>query len=468
MSWRNRWGRATRAAGLLILLAIGGAGCHLLPVGRVNPALDPRSLGRREGASQGEAGAVAMKSPTKSADAASTPATATAAVSKAPAVATAMSVPLPKLPLQPMTDREVLAVVAPPAETPLLDEALQRAQGRQDATLFVGRDGSELVEAAVREVREASGPVRGSGFDPVALEEVPAAQAGPRPDLILLPPPTATGVIEPLLGVATRLEENEPAASSPLPASVADTNLLTLGNAPPEATARVIEAPKAMREPSQDQEWFTELRRLHAAATQHAASSSEPQSRSMWEMRAGLLAWLCGEAPQAAIGTAPAITDESQHPLWSVAFALLSEGAHQGETNEREGDESGELKTDLDLRAAAWAIESRMPLTVSTLELCQKVRSFGNYDVVDTSQVRAWPNLDPLLRDGRHQLRAGHGPGGIPVEAEFNARSTEGGFRASRLVARSGLGGRPVPEASARLLRELPGRPAWGRHSPAG
>jgi hypothetical protein len=111
-----------------MLVALGllgfGAGCHLLPVHRVDPSIDPRRLSRADG-------------PEPSSD--------------APVVPPAeRSVPLPPLPLQVMTDSEALQGPAP-VPTPLLDAALHRADAMQEsltADLPVTRASHESAEPA--------------------------------------------------------------------------------------------------------------------------------------------------------------------------------------------------------------------------------------------------------------------------------------------------------------------------------
>jgi hypothetical protein len=155
------------------LVALGllgfGAGCHLLPVHRVDPSIDPRRLSR---ANEPES------------------------LSDAPVVPPAeRSVPLPPLPLQVMTDSEALQGPAP-VPTPLLDAALQRADAMQEsltADLPVTRAAHESAEptapagAAHRIVPDL---VRTTSNDPLSREPGPEPEAEPPMELALAEPAT--------------------------------------------------------------------------------------------------------------------------------------------------------------------------------------------------------------------------------------------------------------------------------------
>lgn len=143
----TRWRRAEPGLAL-ILLTLGG-GCHRLPFHRVDPALDPRALGRH--------GAAA-------------PATLLADAAERPRD----SVPLPPLPLRPVSDREAFGE---PAPTPLLDAALARAQAMQDAAVEPTSTGP-VIALPEPPTFEATGEApRAEMPAPLALESAPPALA---------------------------------------------------------------------------------------------------------------------------------------------------------------------------------------------------------------------------------------------------------------------------------------------------
>jgi hypothetical protein len=98
-------------------LALGFAGCHWLPVGRVDPSLDPRRVGK---------------------------APAPAPNTTTPPPAALAAGPLPEGGLQPISDAEAMAATAP---TPLLDAAMARAQAMQDAATGAMPDPAPAPEA---------------------------------------------------------------------------------------------------------------------------------------------------------------------------------------------------------------------------------------------------------------------------------------------------------------------------------
>src|SRR5262249_42054029 len=104
-------GRRQRLRLFALLLGLIPAGCHRLPFHRVDPTIDPRDLGAKSGDTR--TGLLAETDRRNRA------------------------VPLPPLPLRPVSDHEALsgpgAIAAEP--TPLLDAALARAQYLQDAAV---------------------------------------------------------------------------------------------------------------------------------------------------------------------------------------------------------------------------------------------------------------------------------------------------------------------------------------------
>jgi hypothetical protein len=172
-----------------LILGIGTLvlGCRpWLPVHRVDHAIDPRTLGREVRSFTG-------------------PITGTE-----PASYGADAVPLPPLPLQPVSEQEALG----PSQTPLLDAALARAQALQDAT-----------------ITEPSQPADPDSPQPVDSPPTAATSAPddppPMPDVAGPPPVEA---IEP---AEDNTADDPPAAESPPPAKEATT----AEAAPPAETA---------------------------------------------------------------------------------------------------------------------------------------------------------------------------------------------------------------------------------------
>jgi hypothetical protein len=178
---------------LAAVLGLVPAGCHRLPFHRVDPSIDPRELGRLHRA--------AAEEPPPALLADSGP-----------------GVPLPPLPLRPVTDGEILGE---PAETPLLDAALVRAQAQQDAlvTADVPAADPQVVRAAVVEPEPADplpGPIR-PRLEPVPEASDPAEPGpGPPPEPAIEQPPT-----EETTSTASPVQE-APEESQPVPEESAD------------------------------------------------------------------------------------------------------------------------------------------------------------------------------------------------------------------------------------------------------
>jgi hypothetical protein len=258
--------------GSALLLASVASGCRLLPVGRIDPALDPRTLG--------PPGSVAV-----------------ATSDRSEPVGT-LSLP----PHQAIPDQASIGL-----PTPLLDANLAKAHAVE----------SSPVETA---------PIPNPDEAVVSAPPEPATV----PTLVLTPTP-------------------EPPAS-PAPSrddAVVQASIIEPAPSPAEPTVPV----------SPEQAWSDGLASLIAA-------TNGPE-RERWQTYRALTQWMAGSSDgnQAT----------AQHPLWPVALSLLS--------NE-EAPPDG-------LQGAVRHLEARLPFAMVEMQLCRKVRSFGNYDPLDLGTLHA-------------------------------------------------------------------------------
>lgn len=196
----------------MLLLALVGlflAGCHRLPFHRVDRSLDPRQLGH-----------------------------ARAGNSSYPEVAEARpEVPLPPLPLQPVSDHEALGQAQ---ETPLLDAALVRAQAEQDAVVGSPSDPSR-PEAEATPTEADAAPETATAAEPAPLADQPAPSTDADPAPEALPGPIRT-LVEP---------QPDPAPEFVAPETVVEANPVQ-PPAPadePMPTEPAVETPEIAVEP---------------------------------------------------------------------------------------------------------------------------------------------------------------------------------------------------------------------------
>jgi hypothetical protein len=286
-------------------------GCRLLPAGRINPGLDPRTLG----------------APGSSTTSAATPPPVASPERPAPnaALADRQTPPLP--PLEAIPDREVEALAA---ATPLLDANLARVRN-QDTRI---EDATPPVLTRVPD--PPTSDADGSSPAPEALQAVVVAMPGPEPSS------PAVGVVDP--GV-TPASFEMPVVSQPasLPASV--------------------EAPVVDPDPARA--WADGLDALRRMARERASAANEADP-GRWSVYTAVLDWMSDPAT-GSTGT--------QHPLWPVALSMLA-GDDAPTTHETPPAAT-------DLRSAVAAIEGRIPFGLTELQFCRKVRSFGNYDLIE-------------------------------------------------------------------------------------
>jgi hypothetical protein len=180
-----------KSAGWVFASAIGliSGGCHWLPPNRMNPALDPRSLG-------------------------TTTVTTGSSAERPDALASRESVPRPALPLRPISDEEALGTTRP---TPILDAALVRAQAIEEAAFSP----EEAPKSEPADARPAPAPTRleptPSTPEPDTKPESPPESAPPaNPKAAAEPAPEVAWSegIDKLRGVARTLQgaPGQPAA----------------------------------------------------------------------------------------------------------------------------------------------------------------------------------------------------------------------------------------------------------------
>lgn len=335
MMRRTLWQRAVRYGGMAGLAAATAAGCHLLPVQRINPGLDPRGLGRH--------GARAAATPGRDvAMAASTP-------PPRPAGADAAGVPLPELPLQPITDQDALATVTAP--TPLLDAALTRAQQLDQAALETPAASPGVVPASAEVVEPPGTAQAPSTPSPTTAPDLAGTSAGGEAPVPAEPPPTELALTP----------TPEPATAEPAPVAPAEAAPATEPTAVPAAEPIAADP---------EQAWNDGLESLRSLARARLASAPDA-ARPPWALRVGLLDWMTGQPAAAA--------PDVEHPLWPVVLSLLAEAGEEAPGTAAPADP--------DLHAVALAIESRLPFEIADLQLCRKVRSFGNFDPLEPAQA---------------------------------------------------------------------------------
>jgi hypothetical protein len=299
------------------------AGCLGLPVRRVDRGIDPR---------QATAERPEYAPPLS--------------VEPEPGPLADQGVPLPPLPLQPVSDREALG---PPSATPLLDLALQRAEAVKAAVASESAD--PAPDAAV--LSQATTLIE---TPPVLHQETVAQPGGTEHEADKTNPPRA-------------IRTNENAATSP-PESLR-TVLAEPAPPAPLVIAPVSPTPAAdpgsVPSPASGDPWRDGLSRLRQIAQKRAAG--DPASARVWEIREHILANLA-ESP--SIGIDSLNPEES---LWRAVASALAEADAVAST-EAVG------ATLSPLRAAAIALELEAPLEIVELQFCRRVLGFGDFEPV--------------------------------------------------------------------------------------
>lgn len=319
---RRRAGRrAVQGLALGLLVPLGLGGCRWLPARRPPTSLDPREVSR--------AGPRADGPPL-------------------PAVARTTAqegVPLPPLPLQPVSDAEALALAPPPRPTPGLDAALEEARA---------------MEAAVLTSFEEPAP------SPPAPLVLPDAPSPPTDAATADTGPPADSPKDEAVQLATL--PAEPAASTPDPAPAEPAP------AGPEASAAKAIDPEAS--------WHEGLERLLGLAREQA--QGEPAPGGMWASREQVLARLAesrgGE-------------DDPARVLWQAMLDALAEAEAREPAAAEPPVEAPDPETSGQGTAAGEApVELTIPdepaPEIVELQLCRKVDGFGLFEPAGADEVR--------------------------------------------------------------------------------
>jgi hypothetical protein len=249
-----------------------------------------------------------------------------------------------------MPPAEVSSVPAPLPATPLLDAALKRAQAASADVADAPAPAPATLPALAQEEgplfrpigeREPGPRLIPGGFLNEALPRLPAADDRPRTDL--------------KVEAAAALVPGRTDVPAPAPRPIDP------------------ERPVARTRPADL--WRDGVDRLRTLAHECAAEAEGP-AHDLWTLRARLLDGLHepdgGEPSPAAGGPA------------ALRRALLDALAA---TAGRDGLEEPERTSQL--HAAVAALEEACPLEISDLQLCRKVRRFGDYDPLEAAGCRA-------------------------------------------------------------------------------
>ena len=243
---------------------------------------------------------------------------------------------LPPLPLssQLISMSEPVSADAP---TPLLDEALAKANAEAEPTGMI-----ELSMNRETEPKESGKDEPASdrqGTQESTPPQAPEPQSGPEPD--------------PKLVALRALTESNPATK---PAQLAID---------PEKSVKPID-PREL--------WNEGIARLRRIASERARASGT----GAWTQRSHLLDAIA-EDDLKSDGKS-----EQARP-WRMALAALGI-PHDSASTSTEADEP---PRGAEIRAAVVALESEAPLEISDLRLCRKVNGFGNFDPLDTAACKA-------------------------------------------------------------------------------
>jgi hypothetical protein len=214
-----------------------------------------------------------------------------------------------------------------PAPTPLLDAALTRAKGEEAR--------SQLI-AFEPEVGLATLLGAFPGDEPAPTPPLPQSAAT---DLAAQPPPKRDGNVE----AAASLVPGKPAAPAP---------------------ARPIDPGRPSDPPAPVDPWRDGLERLLSVARDRAADA-RGEARDVWTLRARVLGWL--EEPADAAGPSQA------GALWRSILGWLT---------------GPDPETPASIRTAVAALEDQMPFEITALQLCRKVRGFGDFEPIEAIACR--------------------------------------------------------------------------------
>jgi hypothetical protein len=230
----------------------------------------------------------------------------------------------------------------PPAPTPLLDAALTRAKGEE-----------ARLQLIAFEPEVGLGTLLGAvpGDEPAPMPSLPQPSQGRsfaerrttlEADLAAEPTPKRDGNVE----AAASLVPGKPTATAT------------------PAPARPIDPGWPSDPPAPADPWRDGLERLASVARDRAADTGG-EARDLWTLRARVLGWL--EEPANAAGPSHA------GALWRSVLGWLT---------------GPDPETPASIRTAVAALEDQMPFEITALQLCRKVRGFGDFELIDAIACR--------------------------------------------------------------------------------
>jgi hypothetical protein len=239
--------------------------------------------------------------------------------------------------------------------TPMLDAASRRA--RAEVTMPTLTEHDVAPSTAVGETQPLAPP----GMDPTTEAESPE-----RPDSA---PDTEPGSSPRV--VLAGLTPGAPAAGPKADPTVESSATLVPDRVEdPKAAPRPINPERAIAAPKPREGWHETVERLRTVARDRA-SEPEGDTHGLWSLRTRLLGWLDDAASAAdseegafrrSVLTALAVTTGPETPDTTVQAATI--------------------------HAAVEALEARSPLEITELQVCRKVRGFGDFEPLEASACR--------------------------------------------------------------------------------
>jgi hypothetical protein len=260
---------------------------------------------------------------------------------------------------------------APPGQEPAaprLDAEVSRAIGGEPIAA-AATPPSEPVPTVVPELAAAPEP---------APELTPAPEPVAAPALALAPVPDPEPETKalPLLVRA----EAQPAAPGPAPAPKGDLKVEAVASlAPDQASEPAPHAhpidPDRPVEPAKPRDvWHEGVDRLKSVAHDRADHEEQnSRNQGLWTLRGLLLDWL--DEPETLTAA-----DRHEGTLLRTVLAAMAAatGAEPFPANTRAAR----------IRAAVVALDERAPLEITELQLCRKVKGFGDFESLDAAACR--------------------------------------------------------------------------------
>ena len=207
----------------------------------------------------------------------------------------------------------------------------------------------------------------------------PPSSLSPRPVIEVARTPSATPLLDRALARAEALTHSDddpacdfecdvpdpppgPAAAEPKAKGSALANLAVKGLPDAPAAHKPIDPDRSAKIVTPRDVWREDLERLRAMARDRAIASPE-----VGALQARLLDWIA--EPEA-----------EKSPLWRTVIRALV--AATGPEPSEEGARGSEI------RAAVEALEDRASLEITELQLCRKVRGFGDFEPLDANTCK--------------------------------------------------------------------------------